>query len=172
MCRSPTTVCITFQNPQCCDFLSITFLLLRLLILSEIWLVFAKKCRIVSTSRLFNEKNAKICQNIAQQHWSIGLGCVRSKLQNLIFLCRLCLATPTPTVCSSSIQAPDKRVACLLAHDKQYYTLFENYSKCRIWILAFSTKFCPIKTDLSGNTVWPKASGFQKLLKMDHFWHF
>ena len=51
-------------------------------------------------------------------------------------------------------------------------TLFENYSKCRIWFflnLAFSTKFCPIKTGLSGNTVWPQASGFQKLAKMDHF---
>ena len=46
------------------------------------------------------------------------------------------------------------------------YTLFENYSKCRIWIffiLAFPTNFCPIKTDLSGNTFWPQASGFQKL---------
>ena len=51
-------------------------------------------------------------------------------------------------------------------------TLFENYSKCLIWILAFSTKFCPIKTDLSGNTVWPQASAFQKLAKMDQFWHF
>ena len=39
-------------------------------------------------------------------------------------------------------------------------------------ILAFSKKFWPIKTDLSGNTVWPQASGFQKLAKMDHFWHF
>ena len=39
-------------------------------------------------------------------------------------------------------------------------------------ILAFSINFCPIKTDLSGNTVWPQASGFQKLAKMDHFWHF
>ena len=29
--------------------------------------------------------------------------------------------------------------------------------------------FCPIKTDMSGNTVWPQASGFQKLAKMDHF---
>ena len=37
------------------------------------------------------------------------------------------------------------------------------------WILAFSTNFGPIKTDLSGNTVWPQASGFQKLVKMDHF---
>ena len=50
-------------------------------------------------------------------------------------------------------------------------TLFENYSKCRIWILAFSTNFCPIKTDLSGNTVWQQALGFQKLAKMDHFVH-
>ena len=52
---------------------------------------------------------------------------------------------------------------------KYYCTLFKNYSKCRIWILAFSTNFCPIKTDLSGNTVWPQASGFQKLVKISHF---
>ena len=26
--------------------------------------------------------------------------------------------------------------------------------------------------DLSGNTVRPQASGFQKLAKMEHFWHF
>ena len=54
-------------------------------------------------------------------------------------------------------------------------TVFENHPKCRIWIfwiLAFSTNFCPIKTDLSGNTVWPQALGFQKIAKMDHFWHF
>ena len=36
-------------------------------------------------------------------------------------------------------------------------------------ILAVSTNFCPIKTDPSGNT---QASVFQKLAKMDHFWHF
>ena len=45
--------------------------------------------------------------------------------------------------------------------------MFENDSKCRIWIfrlLAFS-----IKSDLSGNTVWPQASGFQNLAKMDLF---
>ena len=39
-------------------------------------------------------------------------------------------------------------------------------------ILAFFTSFCPIKTGISGNTVWPQASGFQKLAKMDHFRHF
>ena len=39
-------------------------------------------------------------------------------------------------------------------------------------ISAFSTNFWPIKTDLSGNSVWPQASNFQKLAKLDHFWHF
>ena len=52
------------------------------------------------------------------------------------------------------------------------YTSFENCSKYRIWILAFCTNFCPIKTDLSGNTVWPQALDFQKFTKMDHCWHF
>ena len=37
------------------------------------------------------------------------------------------------------------------------------------WIWAFSTIFCPIKADLSGNTVWLQASGFQKIPKMDPF---
>ena len=45
-------------------------------------------------------------------------------------------------------------------------------SHFNFWIMAFPTIFCPIKTDLSGNTVWPQASSFQKLVKMDHFWHF
>ena len=63
----------------------------------------------------------------------------------------------------------------LTTHSRSFpvhLTLFENYSKCRIWILAVSTNFCPIKTDLSGNPVWTQASGFQKLAKMDDFWHF
>ena len=29
--------------------------------------------------------------------------------------------------------------------------------------------FCLNKINLSGNTVWPRASGFQKLAKMDKF---
>ena len=36
-------------------------------------------------------------------------------------------------------------------------------------ILAFSTNFCPIENDLSGNTAWPPATGFQKLAKLSHF---
>ena len=42
-------------------------------------------------------------------------------------------------------------------------------SHLNISILAFSTNFCPIKTDLSGNTVWPQASDFQKLAKLAIF---
>ena len=42
-------------------------------------------------------------------------------------------------------------------------------SHLNLLMLAFSTNLCPNKTDLSGNTVWPQASGFQKLVKMDHF---
>ena len=38
-------------------------------------------------------------------------------------------------------------------------TMFENCTKCR------TTNLCLIKSDLSGNTVWPQASGFQKLAK-------
>ena len=33
-------------------------------------------------------------------------------------------------------------------------------------------QFLSYYTDLSGNTVWPQASDFQKLVKMDQFWHF
>ena len=54
-------------------------------------------------------------------------------------------------------------------------TLFENYSKCRIWIfliLAFFINFCTNKIDLSGNTFWPQALGFHKLAKIDYFWLF
>ena len=42
-------------------------------------------------------------------------------------------------------------------------------SHLNFWILAFSTNFCPFKTDLSGNTVWPQALGFQKLAKLSIF---
>ena len=39
-------------------------------------------------------------------------------------------------------------------------------------ILEFSIIFCLIKIDLSGNSVWLQTSGFQKLIKMNHIWHF
>ena len=48
-------------------------------------------------------------------------------------------------------------------------TVFENHPKCRIRIFQFwyfSPIFCLFKSDLSGNTVWLQASGFQKLAKV------
>ena len=51
----------------------------------------------------------------------------------------------------------------------QPITVFENHKKCRIWILTISINFCPFRNDLSGNTVRPQASGFQKLAKIDPF---
>ena len=36
-------------------------------------------------------------------------------------------------------------------------------------ILAFSTNFCSIESDLSGNTVWPQALGFQNSPKQSIF---
>ena len=39
-------------------------------------------------------------------------------------------------------------------------------------ILTFSTNFCPIKIDQSGNAVWSIASDFQKLVKIHHIWLF
>ena len=41
-----------------------------------------------------------------------------------------------------------------------------------LWILAFSINFCPFKIDLSGNAVWPQASGFQKLARLTIFGSF
>ena len=46
---------------------------------------------------------------------------------------------------------------------------FGNSSKCPF--LAFTIIFCLIKIDLSGNTVWPQASVFQKLAKTDLLWN-
>ena len=44
-------------------------------------------------------------------------------------------------------------------------------SQLIVSILAFSANFWPIKTDMSGNSVWPQALSFQKLVKLDHFWN-
>ena len=53
--------------------------------------------------------------------------------------------------------------------------LLHNVWKCHIWIINFGIfhQFLSylIETDLSGNPVWPQAWSFQKLAKIEHFWH-
>ena len=54
----------------------------------------------------------------------------------------------------------------------QHFTLFENHPKCCIWIFEF-WHFPPIFVLLKLTClVTLFDSGFQKLAKMDHFWHF
>ena len=50
--------------------------------------------------------------------------------------------------------------------------VLENHQKRRISIMPFFNNFFPIKSDLSGNTVWQQASSFQKIAKIDYFCHF
>ena len=66
---------------------------------------------------------------------------------------------------------------CVFSKPFQFFrTLSQNCNFClktkyiltqfNISILAFSTNFCPLKIDLSGNTLGPIASRFLKLAKM------
>ena len=60
-----------------------------------------------------------------------------------------------------------------LTNEKHYIPkvlLKQSYQRNH-YILAFSINFCPIENGLSGNTVRLKDLGFQKVAKMNHFWH-
>ena len=52
-------------------------------------------------------------------------------------------------------------IACF-AH-RQFHTVWKSskISHLNFWILAFSSKFCPMKTNLPSNTVWPPTLSFQ-----------
>ena len=61
---------------------------------------------------------------------------------------------------------------------KNDITFFENQPKSQCLkistnvsfsIFAFPTNFCPIKIDLSSNTVWLQASALQELVKLTIF---
>ena len=60
---------------------------------------------------------------------------------------------------------------CLQSKRDQKYIVWKllKMSHLNFWILTFSTNFCPIRTDLSGNTVWPQASGFLKTRQIGQF---
>ena len=61
---------------------------------------------------------------------------------------------------------PPKRHLC---------TVFENYQNCRILIfltLTFSANFCPIKSDMSGNTRIANVARFARNFECDFFFDF
>ena len=66
------------------------------------------------------------------------------------------------------------RVGIILSTEKSRLLCHIVWKLLKMSHLNFGifANFCPIKINLSGNTVWPQASGFQKLAKMDHFWNF
>ena len=53
------------------------------------------------------------------------------------------------------------------SHVIQNHIVWKFRKMSHFSILAFSNNFCPIKSDLSGNTIWPQASDFLTI-----FWHF
>ena len=65
----------------------------------------------------------------------------------------------------------EKLLRCQKLDDYKVHSVWKllKMSHLNFSILASFTNFCPIKSDLSGNTVWPQVSGFQKLAKLDHF---
>ena len=53
----------------------------------------------------------------------------------------------------------------------QYLKITQNIA-LEIFNFGIFYQYCPNQSDLSGNTVWPKALGFQKLAKIEHFFAF
>ena len=78
-------------------------------------------------------------------------------------------------ICESTFRLGQLKKLQLLFVYYTTFTLTQNVwkspkmSHLNFRILSFSTNFCPIKIDLSGNTVWPQASGFQKLVNLTIF---
>ena len=93
-----------------------------------------------------------------------------SRLRHDPIFCPYHFAIPVCRSSLSNIRTPGPSASLRLFRHSVWKLL--KMSHLNFLILAFATNFCPIKTDLSGNTVWPQASGFQKFTKRDHFWHF
>ena len=122
------------------------------------WKLYIKNC----------DRNCLITKFISWQFPHLSLTRAWSKEPLFVFPVRTLIlfpdSTPSLTRILQSIRNSTK-ISCLKISQKRSHLIFS--------ILAFSTNFCPIKIDLSGNTVWPQSSGiFKKLAKIDHFWHF
>ena len=56
-------------------------------------------------------------------------------------------------------------------HENLYFcinSVWKSPKKSHFWFFNFGIFY----QLLSGNTVWPRALGFRKLVKIFHFWHF
>ena len=139
--------------------------------------------KILSWTHQCNIRNQK-SMNFQLVLWDLKKTCWRYRAsavqhRKAFFLFRYCLqASRRVTMLSQMMHTEDRNlfgIVVVLARAWATAHIVWNLLKMshlNFWILAFSTNFCPIKTDLSGNTVWPQALGFQKLAKLDHFWHF
>ena len=82
------------------------------------------------------------------------LGCKSQQQPTVASRPRNCILRVVRMLSKRAGKSPNKRIS--------FSHIFKNYSKCRIWILAFSINFCPFKSDLL-------SSGFPNLAGMDHF---
>ena len=90
-----------------------------------------------------------------------GLGVVRQQL----FQFMATTVRRLPTLCFPRKLSSYFIAKILTVRSRGASTMFEKYSKMshlNFSVLVFTTNFCPIKIDMSGNTVCPQASDFQK----------
>ena len=74
--------------------------------------------------------------------WNVRPLCLRWKWMSLLW--SIFFVQVQDHICIACVKCGITR-----SSQKVSFTWFENYSKCLIWILAFSTIFCVIKIDLS-----------------------
>ena len=125
------------------------------------------KQRAIMSSYVEMEKMEKLqqCNLVEFEKFSFTLCCSEVSGDLLSWYCINTRNCPKCTATTNFTQIPSFFTQC-----KKTHSILP--SKYRTWILAFSTNFCTIDIDLSGNTIWPPASGFQKLAKIGHFGHF
>ena len=97
-------------------------------------------------------------------HCAISIGVI---IQFWCFVCLFVVSIVEFVGCYDAVGLEGKNASVLLCAVK-LHSVWKSPRMSYLYfsILAFSTKFCPIKTDLFGNTVWPQASGCQKLAEM------
>ena len=103
----------------------------------------------------------------------------RSKNAEIQFWFLLLYGIFSRSICLSYriVKENQNHVLLVLTHNGHSVLKSPKMSHFKFWILAFSTNFCPTKSDLSGNTVWQQTSGFQTLAKLTifgifNFWTF